>query len=135
MTLKKKSMTINDLEKLLAIQDTNLRVRLNSHQYFNLLLVDQICQVLHCDISDVIEWKEGEQNSAKTNGIRREIVDWDKITNIMKQSDISRVKLSRALEKADNFIQQCIARDSKLNPVDMNKLIEILGCNKSEILK
>ena len=77
ITLKKKKLDILKLQEMLGKKDDFLKRTLNEQRYVSLKTIDEICAVLKCKVSDVIEWQEGEQKIIKVN--KHVKIDWDKL--------------------------------------------------------
>lgn len=135
MTLKKKSMTSGDLARLLGLSLNGLRTCLNGHDYIKTSTLENICHVLHCKINDVISWETGDQNKIKRIPVgTMNIIDWDKLCNLINISEWSLVRLSRELGRQDNYLQKAKGNKSKLKPEVVERLELLLGCRKGEFL-
>lgn len=77
VTLKKKKMDITELQRALGKKDDFLKRTLNEKRYVSLKTIDEICNVLQCKVSDVIEWQAGEQVVIKVE--KHVKVDWNNL--------------------------------------------------------
>lgn len=130
--LKEKSMNIKDVSLLINKDSEVLRKELNRSQYVSVNLILQICEALHCEISDVISWEEGEQKIKNENSLAMKPIDWNKLTEL--KGSWSWQKLSLELGHISNFLQKGKGRNAKLQPADVEKLEQLIGCQKGEFL-
>lgn len=130
--LKEKSLHIGDVATKLEISSDSLRKSLNKCQYISVSTLLKICEALQCDIDDVISWEEGEQQIKKENNLAMKSIDWDKLTEL--KGSWSWQKLSLELGHISNFLQKGKGRKAKLQPVDVEKLEQLIGCKKGEFL-
>lgn len=129
--LKEKSMSTKDLAEKIGSDCEVLRQSLNKGGYISTLLVWKICNALECSVGDVLKWKEGKQpKREESNGIGMQNIDWDKLCNLIKESEWSMVKLSLELGHISNFLQKGKGRKAKLQVADIAKLEELLQCDK-----
>lgn len=64
-TLGERGLDIKGLAERLGIQSGGLKGNLNKGAYLSLKMIDRICRVLKCGVSEVIEYEEGEQEVGK----------------------------------------------------------------------
>lgn len=131
-TLKQKGETISGIEKKLGLTNGTLSNTTRKGNYFRLNTLLRIADVLHCDIQDIIEWKEGEgvDNSSKFQHI-----NWNKITEICKNQKISSRRLSLMIDREENFISNIKGRNGNLSPVDIEKVCNTLNITKEDFVK
>lgn len=109
-TLKRKRMNIGNLQELLGKKNDYLKTVLNQRKYIDMRTLDKICTVLNCKVSDVIEWKEGEQIPVKVE--RNANVDWDKLKNALLLHQLSLADASVFMGKSSSWIPNMKTRNS-----------------------
>lgn len=133
-TLEKKSMTMADLRVLLGISKSASADDALNGGYISTVQLGKICNALSCSISDVIEWKEGDQKTSIEAKVKKAPVNWDKLVEIVQQR-MSLSKCSRLLGKAPSFITEKRKRGYGLYPIEIEKLEQILNVSREEFLK
>lgn len=133
-TLEKKSMNMSDLGVLLGISKKDISgYGALSGGYISTASLGRICKALDCEISDVIEWKEGDQKKDIEATTSKIPVDWDKIVTLVQRTT-SLANCSRLMGKAPNFIAEKKKRGFGLYPIEIEKLEKIINVSREEFV-
>lgn len=101
-TLSKKNISIYKLQDML--RNYNLRANLNSGRYLDLKTVDKICKVLKCNVSDVMEYKDGEQVIKDIVRKKYYNVNWAVVHRLIEEKGMSYSDCSVEMGKYPGYL-------------------------------
>lgn len=90
--------------------------------------VERLCNILQCDISDLISYKK-EQVIIKGNTK----LDYDKVQAIMKSKGLTAYRVGVLMGKNSTYLNAKINSKSAIRAADLPKLLSALGCNLEDI--
>lgn len=104
-TLREKGKNFSWLEDELGMERGDLKWRMNDGKYISMRTLDRICGVLGCGVSDVVERREGEQETRKVE--RFVSVDWRKF-----ESDAGNLyEASRRIGRSRSYLSMMTGRE------------------------
>jgi len=128
-TLKERGMTLSQLAEEAGIRGSYLVSRMNGGEYVPSEYLDKICNVLNVSLDKVVVWKKGEQSSSE-----RVSPDWDKITALLGESDISLNKLSEKCRLSKCALSIARKRGGSLKKTVVNDIARNLGCKIEDLI-
>lgn len=125
-TMEKAKVDLSFIQE--KLNSFGLRQTINCRKYISTETLDKLCNLLRCEVSDVICYKDGPQDiiaRPKKSYIK---LDWTKIREIAKEHGDSLPTLSVKLHKERTYLNT-MARPSKIGEKFANGIIE--GINKT----
>lgn len=118
--LKEKSMNLTTLSEKVCGSTTSLYKQINHTKYINTDILEKICNTLSCNISDVIEWKDGAAE-------KRQYIhpDWQFIKASLNGKSYRGVSL--AIHKNEDWLSAAISQDRQIFVNDYKNLCNYLG--------
>lgn len=124
--LKKRGITYQQLAEALGITRNSLYCNI-SKQGARVDSVERICNMLCCEIEDVIEYKEEVKD-------RFVVINWDKFLKMCETQGITRTALTRELKLSKNFFSTAIQRNSKVKSSLLEDICSLLNCTEQDIV-
>lgn len=128
-TLRKKSLTMNDLEKMCGKKSNTLNKSISNGRHISTDTLELICNTLKCDINDVISYDDIAITS------KHQSVDWDKLSDIINESGTAWKKISESLGRAGNYLTQTKSRNGNLSQLDIKEICSLLNCNREDFVE
>lgn len=123
--LKKRKMTLRELEVAIGHKGGTLRQSLNAGKYITTGTLDKICSFLKCDIKSVISWRDGEQKEfSPVDTIK---VDMERLREAIVEKGSLR-EMSLRLGKNENYLYQLMKKD-EMKKRKLVNICEVLGLN------
>lgn len=127
-TLREKGRNFNWLEDELGMERGDLKWRMNDGKYISMRTLDRICGVLGCGVSDVVERREGEQETRKVE--RFVSVDWRKF-----ESDAGNLyEASKRIGRSRSYLSMMTGRD-RVGRALFGEVCSALGLAASSYIK
>lgn len=128
-TLKEKNITLDQLAEKAGIRGSYLIARMNGGEYVPSEYLDRICNTLEVPLEKVVIWKKGEQNCSE-----RVSPDWDKITALLGESDLSLNMLSEKCRLSKCALSIARKRNGSLKKTVVNDMARFLGCKVEDLV-
>lgn len=93
--MRDKGISTQMIADMLEVDIEVLREKLNGDKHISMAWLDKICEMLNCDIGDILTWKKGDSDLVK---VKWEVVDKCRYSmyEISKKSGIPKASLYKA---------------------------------------
>ena len=128
-TLKERKVDLKDVCKEVGMNSGVLINKMNDNEYIDMGSLDKMCSVLKCNVSDIIEWEEGEQKAAEKCN-----VNWNFVIEQLNHKSMSLNELSEKCRLNKSSLSHAKQRNSQLRSRVVDLMAVHLGVEKKFIV-
>ena len=90
-------------------------------------VIERICNVLNCNIQDVIEYTQEVVD-------RYVSINWERFLKLCEEKGYTRTSIAVKLNLSKSYIRMAIQRNSKLKSSLLQDICNLLNCSKEDLI-
>lgn len=126
--MKKRGINQSKLSEMTGIENTRLSLYFKNKVIARTDVIENICNVLECDIDDVICYSENEKKEDVN-------VKWDYLEQQMKNNGLSFRALSLSLGRSEHYLQNKRDKSILIEYSELENIAALLNCVTEDLVE